>query len=59
MAAPVERGAAPGGGSNTDPNTFVMTPKMRRLAEEQGVTPRDWAVNYIRLLREGRINPIT
>jgi hypothetical protein len=59
MAAPVERGAAPGGGGNTDPNTFVMTPKMRRLAEEQGVTPRDWAVNYIRLLKEGRINPIT
>jgi hypothetical protein len=59
MAAPVERGAAPGSGGNTDPNTFVMTPKMRRLAEEQGVTPRDWAVNYIRLLKEGRINPIT
>jgi len=57
MAAPVERGAAPGG--SADANTFVMTPKMRRLAEEQGVAPREWALNYIRLLREGRISPIT
>jgi hypothetical protein len=36
-----------------------MTPKMRRLAEEQGVEPREWARNYVRLLNEGRITPIT
>jgi hypothetical protein len=35
-----------------------MTPKMRRLAEEQGVTPKEWAQNYVRLLSEGRITPI-
>jgi hypothetical protein len=59
MAAPVERGSAPGGGAVGADGTFVMTPKMRRLAEEQGVPPKEWAQNYVRLLREGRITPIT
>jgi hypothetical protein len=36
-----------------------MTPKMRRLADEQGVTPSEWATNYVKLLKEGRITPIT
>jgi hypothetical protein len=61
MAAPVERGAAPGGGgggAGAD-GTFMVTPKMRRLAEEQGVPIKEWATNYLRLLREGRITPIT
>jgi hypothetical protein len=53
-AAPVSRGSGPG--SN---GTFVMTPRMRKLAEEQGVTPQEWATNYVRLLKEGRITPIT
>jgi hypothetical protein len=57
-AAPVTRGPAPGS-DNLAPGTFRMTPKMRRLAEEQGVTPQEWATNYIKLLKEGRITPIT
>jgi hypothetical protein len=58
IAAPVARAGGPGtaGGGN---GTFTMTPKMRRLAEEQGVTPQEWAKNYVRLLAEGRITPIT
>ena len=60
VAAPVARGGGGGGGTVTrTPNEFVMTPKMRRLAEEQGVTPTEWARNYVRLLQEGRITPIT
>jgi hypothetical protein len=58
-AAPVSRGGSPGGGGGGGNGTFVMTPKMRRLAEEQGVEPREWARNYVRLLAEGRITPIT
>jgi len=58
MAAPVARGGAPGGAGGGN-GTFTMTPKMRRLAEEQGVTPTEWAKNYVRLLAEGRITPIT
>ncbi len=56
-AAPVARGGMGGGGGGG--NTFVMTAKMRRLAEEQGVEPREWARNYVKLLSEGRITPIT
>jgi hypothetical protein len=41
-SAPVARGAAPGG-DNLSPGTFRMTPKMRRLAEEQGVSNAEWA----------------
>ena|SRR5215475_978069 len=60
MAAPVERAGSPGGGGAPGSNgTFTMTPKMRRLAEEQGVSPQEWARNYVRLLAEGRITPIT
>lgn len=57
-AAPVTRGGSPGsvGGG---PTTFVMTAKMRRLAAEQGVPEKEWAQNYVRLLNEGRITPIT
>jgi len=58
IAAPVARGGAPGGAGGGN-GTFTMTPKMRRLAEEQGVTPQEWAKNYVRLLAEGRITPIT
>jgi len=60
MAAPPERGSPPGGSdSGLQSGEFRMTPKMRRLADEQGVTPKEWAQNYVRLLREGRITPIT
>jgi hypothetical protein len=57
-SAPVQRGPTIGGDS-LSPGTFRMTPKMRRLADEQGVTPQEWANNYVRLLKEGRITPIT
>ena len=46
-------------GTTLHPVTFRLTPKMRRLAEEQGVTPSEWATNYVKLLKEGRITPIT
>ena len=58
-AAPVARGVAPGNGAVRADGSFVMTAKMRRLAEEQGVTPQEWAKNYVRLLAEGRVTPIT
>ena len=57
-SAPVARGPAPGG-DNLAPGIFKMTPKMQRLAEEQGVSPNEWARNYVKLLKEGRITPIT
>jgi len=61
LAAPVARAGGPAGsgGSPGGNGLFTMTPKMRRLAEEQGVTPQEWAKNYVRLLAEGRITPIT
>jgi hypothetical protein len=60
QAGPVSRAGGPGSaGGGGAPGTFVMTPKMRRLAEEAGVTPKEWASNYVRLLKEGRITPIT
>lgn len=37
---------------------FKMTPKYLRLASEQGVTPTEWAKNYVKLLKEGRMQPI-
>ena len=61
MAAPVARGAGPGAGSgvvNPD-GTFTITPKMRRLAEEQGVPIKEWVTNYVKLVRDGRMTPIT
>jgi hypothetical protein len=59
-AGPVSRSGGPGSsGGAGRPNEFVMTPKMRRLAEDAGVTPKEWATNYVRLLKEGRITPIT
>jgi hypothetical protein len=58
MAAPVSRDTNGSGVVRSD-GTFQMTAKMRRLAEEQGVTPQEWAKNYVRLLAEGRITPIT
>jgi hypothetical protein len=57
-AAPVARSGGPGSGG-APAGTFIMTPKMRRLAEEAGVTPAEWATNYLRLLKEKRITPIT
>lgn len=55
-AAPVSRGGnVPGQISGSE---FVMTPHMRELAEEQGVEPAEWAAQYVRLVREGRIEPI-
>lgn len=59
FSAPVDRGAGGGPGSPTGPRTFTMTAKMRRLAAEQGVPEKEWAQNYVRLLNEGRITPIT
>jgi hypothetical protein len=61
MAAPVARGTSPDRASgviNAD-GTFTITPKMRRLAEEQGVPVKEWVQNYVRLVREGRMTPIT
>lgn len=56
-SAPVARGG--GNGSMGGPQTFTMTAKMRRLAAEQGVSEKEWAQNYVRLLAEGRITPVT
>jgi hypothetical protein len=58
-AAPVGRAGSPGGMGGGGNGTFTMTPKMRRLAAEQGVPEKEWAQNYVRLLNEGRITPIT
>jgi hypothetical protein len=59
QAAPVSRSGGPGSsGGGSGPREFVMTPKMRRLAADAGVTPKEWALNYERLLKEGRITPI-
>ena len=58
-AAPVARGGSPGSMGGSGNGTFTMTPKMRRLAAEQNVSEKEWAQNYVRLLNEGRITPIT
>jgi hypothetical protein len=59
-SAPVTRNGGPGNsGGGASGGNFVMTPKMRRLANEQGVPEREWAQNYVKLLAEGRITPIT
>ena len=58
-SAPVARNGGPGNsGGGAGGGNFVMTPKMRRLAAEQGVPEKEWAQNYVRLLAEGRITPI-
>ena len=58
-AAPVERGSPPGGSSPVGPDgRFTLTPNMRRLAAEAGVSPQEWAAQYVRLLNEGRVTPI-
>jgi hypothetical protein len=59
-SAPVARNGGPGNsGGGAGGGNFVMTPKMRRLAAEQGVPEKEWAQNYVRLLAEGRITPIS
>ena len=59
-SAPVARNGGPGNsGGGAGGSNFVMTPKMRRLAAEQGVPEKEWAQNYVRLLAEGRITPIS
>jgi hypothetical protein len=59
FSAPVARNGGPGNsGGGAGGGNFVMTPKMRRLAAEQGVPEKEWAQNYVRLLAEGRITPI-
>jgi hypothetical protein len=60
-AAPVSRGGGPERGGPGLPNsdgTISVTPRMRRLAEEQGVPIKEWVTNYVRLLKEGRVTPI-
>lgn len=58
MAAPVARSSAPTASNGSAGGTFTMTPKMRRLAAEQGVSDTEWARNYVRLLAEGRITEV-
>jgi hypothetical protein len=58
MAAPVARNSAPTASGGMNGGTFTMTPKMRRLAAEQGVSDKEWAQNYVRLLSEGRITEV-
>jgi len=57
-AAPVARSSAPTASGSMNGGTFTMTPKMRRLAAEQGVSDKEWAQNYVRLLAEGRITEV-
>jgi len=57
-AAPASRSAPPIPGMRPDGN-FQLTPKMRQLAADAGVTPQEWAANYVRLVKEGRMTPIT
>lgn len=57
FAAPVTRGGPPGPGQFSD-GQFRMTANQRRLAAEQGVTNEEWASNYVRLLKAGKITPI-
>ena len=57
-AAPVARNSGPTASSYSGNGTFTMTPKMRRLAAEQGVSDKEWAQNYVRLLAEGRITEV-
>jgi len=54
-AAPVSRVTS--GIPGFSGSEFTMTPRMRQLAEEQGIPPAEWAENYIRLVREGRMEP--
>lgn len=58
FAAPVARTGGPSGSGGADSGTFLVTPKMRRLAEEQGVPIREWVDNYRSLLKQGRITEI-
>lgn len=56
-AAPVARGGPPQPGQLVD-GQFRMTANQRRLAAEQGVSNEEWASNYVKLLRAGKITPI-
>jgi hypothetical protein len=62
LAAPVVRGGGGGGGGGSSvvnpDGSITVTPKMRRLAEEQGVPIKEWVSNYVRLVKEGRMTPI-
>lgn len=56
VAAGVSRGGSVPGQING--SEFVMSARMRELAQEQGVEPAEWASQYVRLIREGKIDPI-
>lgn len=56
---PLGRQPSGGGVPLNEKGEFKMTPKYRRLAAEQGVSDAEWAKNYNRLLKEGRMTPIS
>lgn len=55
VAAPVSRGAVGGStGIQTD-GTFVVTPRMRKVAAEQEIPITEWVQGYIKSVRDGRM----
>lgn len=62
VAAPVVRSAPPASARPAADGSFRLTPKMRSLAEASGapetISYSDWAKEYLRMVRNGEMQPI-